>query len=113
AARRRPLSLRSPSDLSVQVRTLPQNARRDEDQELSLVIRRARLLEQAAENGNIAQQGNFVLRIAAFRLENAAENHGLTIVDEHLRHDLPGVDARDETARRARDELAVPILTHR
>src|SRR3954466_505675 len=54
AARRRPLSIRL-QRRSVDVDAFAQDLRRDEDQELVLVVRLARGLEEAAEHRHVAQ----------------------------------------------------------
>src|SRR5262249_50967783 len=91
---------------SIDVRAFLQDARRDEDQELGLVVRPRGRREQLAEARDVAEEGHLRVRLTRLRLVDAAEHDGLAVVDEHLRDDVARVDAGNEAAGRARHLLA-------
>src|SRR5688500_17779907 len=78
---------------SVDLRTLAQDLRRDEDQQLVLVVGAALVAEEDAEAGDVTQVWHLVDGVAALGLKDAAEHDRLSVVDEDLRRDFAGVDA--------------------
>src|SRR3954465_9916554 len=98
----RPLSMQQLPE-SVDVDAFAQDFRRHENQQFVLVVGAAGGLEQAAEDRDVAQVRHLLFGLAALSLEDATEDYGLTVVYEHLRGDLAGVDRRYLLARATHD----------
>src|SRR5258708_18596931 len=92
-AERRPyMSQPCPRAALVKIRSFAQDLRRDEDQQLGLVVDVRRAPEKSAEEGNIAEERHFVGVPGLLGVENAAEHHGLAVVDQDLGDDLARID---------------------
>src|SRR5262249_22971773 len=77
---------------SIHVDSLTNDLRRYEDQQLILVVLLRLLLEERTQNRDIAQPRHLGLIVTLRRLEDTAQHDGLTVVHEHLGHDLLRVD---------------------
>ena len=76
----------------------------------SLLSVRGLAAEQHAETRDVAEVRHLVDGVAALRLQDAAQDDRLAVVDQHLRRDLARVDAGHETARGARHDRADAVL---
>jgi len=63
------------------------------------------LLNRLPSTGISARKGTFVGRPGFGGIQNAAEDHGLAVVDQNLGDDFPGIDGRDAASRGARHLL--------
>src|SRR5690606_35628875 len=97
---------------SVDARSLAQDARRHEDQELGVVVDDLPAAEQVSEAGDVAEDRDLVDGISILGLVDAAEDDGLAVVDGRRRHDGARVGARHDAPGRARHDLADLILRH-
>src|SRR5258706_16264368 len=72
---------------SVKIRSLTQNLRRDENEQLGLVVDIGRAFEKRADERNIAEERHLVGGLRPGGVENTAEHHGLAVIDQHLGDD--------------------------
>src|SRR3569832_341443 len=82
-----------------------QNLRRDEDQELDLVVHLAGLAEQGTDHRQVAQQRDLVHFVAAGLFVNAAEHHRLAVFHQHL-----GIHFASINAGHVVEDLAHAVL---
>src|ERR1700761_3489425 len=94
------------------LQAIAQDARRHEDQQLSLVVLALGIAEQYADTRNIAQPRHLGDGVLLGDFIDTAKYHRLTVVDQHRSVDFTRVDLRHLAAARYGDELVQRVLLH-
>src|SRR6185437_7692673 len=93
-------------------RFLTQDVRRDEHQQLGLVVDVLLVAEQRAEDRDVAEERHLGHVMLVGEFVHATEHHRLPVVDQDRGVDLAMVDLRHETAARIRHQRADGVLDH-
>src|SRR5690606_13736067 len=81
-----------------------------EDQQLGLLPAAAAVLEQVADDRQVAQERDLGQVAAVAELVDAADRHGLPVVDQHGGRDLALVDLRHVAGATANETLDLVLL---